>query len=283
MKEAGRRGLKVGGHVPFEAGSLGSARLGYRSIEHARDLLYDCSRYGPEHRRREAAFANGVIGTARPSNQERLSRTVNEFDRRRCSALLGKLSTLDVYYTPTHVTRQAEALADDPAFRADRNRRYVPAERSSRWEADLSETAGLPLVQRSALKAFFQHGLTITQLAHRSGIPIMAGTDANDTMIVPGFSLHRELALLARAGLSNMDVLRSATAVPAAYLGRTADLGRIAPGMEADLVLLRANPLSSISNTTTVDLVVTNGRAFHRQQLDELLEEVELLARQPAP
>jgi imidazolonepropionase-like amidohydrolase len=133
------------------------------------------------------------------------------------------------------------------------------------------------------LKAFFQHGLTITQLAHRSGIPIMAGTDANDTMIVPGFSLHRELALLARAGLSNMDVLRSATAVPAAYLGRTADLGRIAPGMEADLVLLRANPLSSISNTTTVDLVVTNGRAFHRQQLDELLEEVELLARQPAP
>jgi imidazolonepropionase-like amidohydrolase len=60
MAGAKRRRIPVGGHVPFAAGSLGAARMGYRSIEHARDLLYDCSGYGPSYRRREGAFADGV-------------------------------------------------------------------------------------------------------------------------------------------------------------------------------------------------------------------------------
>jgi hypothetical protein len=279
MAEANRRGLRVGGHIPFEAGSLGAARMGYRSIEHARDLLYDCSGYGPEYRRREAAFANREAGAARPTSLERLGRAVAEYDAGRCGAMLRSLATTGAYYTPTHVTREMEALADDPAYRADATRRYVPAERDGRWEADLNETAALPAGEREALRRFFRHSLTITGLAHRAGVPIMAGTDANDTMIVPGYSLHRELRLLAAAGLSNMDVLRAATTVPARYLGRMADLGGIAPGKQADLVLLRSNPLTDMSNSATVELVVANGRAFTRDRLDALLQEAEAVAR----
>jgi imidazolonepropionase-like amidohydrolase len=155
----------------------------------------------------------------------------------------------------------------------------VPAGRNGRWEADLNETAALPKEEREALRRFFRHGLTITGLAHRAGVPIMAGTDANDTMIVPGYSLHRELRLLAAAGLSNMDVLRAATTVPARYLGRTADLGGIAPGKQADLVLLRSDPLADMSNSATVELVVANGRAFTRDRLDALLQAAEAVAR----
>ena len=278
MEEATRRGLWVGGHVPFEAGSLGAARMGYRSIEHARDLLYDCSRYGAEYRRQEAAFANGKAGAARPSSLDRLVRTVAEFDARRCATLLRSLTATGVYYTPTHVTREMEALADDPGYRADRTRKYVPTERNGRWEADLRESAALPAGERDALRSFFRHGLTITGLAHRAGVPVMAGTDANDTMIVPGYSLHRELRLLGQAGLSNMDVLRAATTVPARYLGRTADLGGVAAGKQADLVLLRSNPLQNLSDTASVELVVSNGRVFARDKLDALLREAELLA-----
>ena len=154
MDEANRRGLRVGGHVPFEAGSLGAARMGYRSIEHARDLLYDCSGYGLEYRRREAAFANGEAGAARPTSLERLNRTVASHDAGRCAALLRALAATGVYYTPTHVTREMEALADDPVYRADATRRYVPAERNGRWEADLKETAALPAEEREALGRF---------------------------------------------------------------------------------------------------------------------------------
>jgi hypothetical protein len=282
MDEAARRGMRVGGHIPFRSGAIGAARLGYRSIEHARDLLYDCSRYGEEFRSREAAFAEGRPGAARPANLERLSRTVAEFDDATCRAMLAQLSRFPVFYTPTHVTREMEARAEEPSYRNDPSRKYVPTPRNSRWEADLTETASLPPREREALKGFFAHGLRITGLAHLAGIPVMAGTDANDTMIVPGFSLHRELQLLRRAGLSAMDVLRAATAVPANYLGRR-DLGGIAAGMEADLVLLRANPLVDIANASSIEAVLTNGRVFSRAQLDELLAAAERLAAASRP
>jgi hypothetical protein len=278
MAEANRQRVGVVGHIPFAAGSLGAARLGYRSIEHARDLLYDCSRYGPEFRKREAAVADGVAGASRPPGIERLQRTVAEFSARDCADLLKGLAATGVYYVPTHVTREMEALADDPRYRADPARKYILRKRNADWESDLKQTAALPGEERRALRAFFEHGLKITGLAHRAGIPIMAGSDSNDTMIVPGFSLHRELELLGRAGLSPMDVLRSATSVPANYLNRESELGGISPGRRADLVLLSANPLEQIRNTRSIQAVIARGRVFDRGQLDALLVDAERVA-----
>ncbi|HEY0113896.1 MAG TPA: amidohydrolase family protein [Allosphingosinicella sp.] len=278
MEEANLRGMKVGGHIPFAAGSLGATQMGYRSIEHARDLLYDCSRYGSEFRRREAAFADRVADAQRPPALERLRRTVAEFDPSLCQNLLKAVAATGAYYDPTHGTREMEARADEPAYRNDPTRKYILAERNDRWEADLNETAALPTEQRQALRGFFLHGLRITGLTHRAGIPIMAGTDASDTMIVPGFSLHNELRLLRAAGLSNMEVLRSATAVPAAYLNRSNELGGISAGKEADLVLLRHDPLRDIHNTSSIQTVIANGIVYSRTDLDVLLKEVERLA-----
>jgi imidazolonepropionase-like amidohydrolase len=282
MEEARRLRLAVGGHIPFAAGSLGAARAGYRSIEHARDLLYDCSRFGRDYREREEAFAEQVAGAKRPTNLERLTRTVPEFDPRLCEAILRALAATGTYYVPTHVTREMEARAAEPAYRQDPSRRYILADRNRRWEADLTETAASPAAERAALRDFFEHGLRLTGLAHRAGVPIMAGTDASDTMIVPGFSLHRELGLLSRAGLPNWDVLRSATTVPARYFGR-ADLGGVAVGKRADLVLLRANPLVDIRNSAAIETVIANGRAYDRAALDRLLGDAEALAKASRP
>jgi hypothetical protein len=278
MGEAKRLDLRVGGHIPFGVDSVGAAGLGYASIEHARDLLYDCSRYGDEFRRREAAYVEGAAGSKRPAAVERLTRTVSEFDLFLCNAVLANVAARGTYYVPTHVTREMEALAEDPTYRNLPSRRFIMPKRNARWEADLVETAGLPKEERRALANFFDHGLRVTGLAHRAGVSIMAGTDANDTMIVPGFSLHRELALLHKAGLSEMEVLRAATTVPAAYLGRSATLGGISPGREADLVLLRANPLHNISNTSAVDAVIVDGRFHSRTDLDRLITAAERLA-----
>jgi imidazolonepropionase-like amidohydrolase len=278
MGEARRLGLEVSGHVPFGAGAAAAAEGGYGSIEHARDLLYDCSRYGPALRRAGGDFADRRPGAAKPANLDRLRSTVAGHDPSLCAAALGRIARTGAYYVPTHVTREMEALAADPSYRRDPRRKYIPIARDKAWEADLTETAALPEAEREALDAFFRHGLLITGLAHRAGIPVMAGTDANDTMIVPGFSLHRELGLLVRAGLTPMDALRAATSVPAAYLGRSATLGGIAPGKEADLVLLRANPLVDIANAAAVEAVISDGRLFDRLMLDALLAEAERIA-----
>jgi hypothetical protein len=282
MEEARALNLEVAGHIPFKAGSVGAARLGYRSIEHARDLLYDCSRYGPDFRAQESAFAEEKPGAARPKSIVRLQRTVREFDPAICAAALSEVARSGAFYTPTHVTREMEARAEESDYRSADSRKYVMPDRNKRWDADLDETAALPKEERDALAAFFRHGLTVTGLAHRAGIPIMAGTDANDTMIVPGFSLHRELRLLNEAGLSPMDVLRTATTVPAVYLRRMDQYGGISKGKVADLVLLKANPLDDIRNTSRIEAVLIDGRLFDRAALDVLLAEVEKAARPPA-
>jgi imidazolonepropionase-like amidohydrolase len=92
----------------------------------------------------------------------------------------------------------------------------------------------------------------------------------------PGISLHDEVALLVRAGLTSMQALQSATREPAAYLGALDSLGTIQPGRLADLVLLDADPLADIRNTRSIHRVIANGRVVDRAAL---LRRAEAFAR----
>ena len=106
----------------------------------------------------------------------------------------------------------------------------------------------------------------------RRGVKIVAGTDSGGNLVVPGFSLHDELASLQRGGMSTSQALASATRVPAELMRSNA--GWIAAGRRADLVLLNKNPLVAIENTKTIESVILNGRVFTREQLDAMLAAV---------
>lgn len=106
----------------------------------------------------------------------------------------------------------------------------------------------------------------------KQGVPIVAGTDALVPGVVPGFSLHDELAALAQAGLSNRQVLESATRLPAEWLGTVDDRGVIAVGKRADLLLLEGNPLQDIKNTRRIAGVIVGGKYYSRGELNNRLE-----------
>lgn len=98
---------------------------------------------------------------------------------------------------------------------------------------------------------------------YQAGVPILAGTDANAAPGVPaaishGDSLHHELELLVRAGLTNLDALRAATSLPARYFGLT-DRGVIEPGRRADLLLLDEDPLQDICATRSIRRIWCGG------------------------
>ena len=96
-------------------------------------------------------------------------------------------------------------------------------------------------------------------------------------------SLHDELRLLVAAGLTPLEALQAATLNPAKMLYTTDSLGTVAPGKLADLVLLDADPLADITNTTTIRAVVANGRYLDRVALDRLMVEVQAKAEQNTP
>jgi imidazolonepropionase-like amidohydrolase len=121
--------------------------------------------------------------------------------------------------------------------------------------------------------------LNLVGSMHRTGVEIMAGTDVGNPFVYPGFSLHDELALLVKAGMTPMEALQAATLKPAKFLGMEKDFGTVQKGKIADLVLLDSNPLDDISNTQRISAVVVNGKLLSRQTLDKKLAETEANAK----
>ncbi|HET6616655.1 MAG TPA: amidohydrolase family protein, partial [Gemmatimonadota bacterium] len=104
-----------------------------------------------------------------------------------------------------------------------------------------------------------------------AGIPILAGTDTGVPWSLPGWSLHDELSLLVRAGLPTADALLGATRDAARALDLEDEIGTILPGMAADLLLLRADPLEDIENVRRIEAVVLRGDLLERAELDSIL------------
>ncbi len=92
------------------------------------------------------------------------------------------------------------------------------------------------------------------------GVPLALGTDVNNPSVFPGYSAHREMALMVEAGLTPSQVLAAATTGGASFLEMDSTLGRIEPGYEADLLILERNPLDSVQNTRTLRVVIHGGR-----------------------
>ena len=270
-EHAREAGTPLVGHLP-QAVSLDEAiAAGQRSFEHAHVLIRHC--FADARGWREGAYEGAdPVGT--------VERLVTEQDPARCSAATESLRNADAWLVPTHVTREDDARAADPAFLADPRLAYLdPLSRFALGD-DLSATAARFPGRRGqqALRRYFDLGLELTREAHRAGVPILVGTDT----AIGGFRYHDELAHLVDAGLSPADVLRSATIEAARYAGAQDRFGTVEVGKAADLVLLEANPLDDIANVRRIRAVLLAGRLYDRGGMDELLRYTRKEARSPA-
>ncbi len=112
----------------------------------------------------------------------------------------------------------------------------------------------------------FQQMLKMTKALYDAGIPIVAGTDA-----LPGFSLHRELELYEQAGIPASKVLQLDTIGAARIMKRDSELGSIAPGKLADLILVDGDPSVHITDIRRVTTVVKDGNVYKVADLDRAL------------
>lgn len=170
------------------------------------------------------------------------------------------------------------AYADDDryaALLARESTAYVPermlADRDENLAFHRGRGADVDSLARE-WRAMYERALQYTRFLHERGVTIVMGTDAGGALTVPGFSAAIELETMVDAGLSPAEALRAATSGAAGFLG--SDAGRVEVGRLADLVLLRADPLRSISAVREVEGVLAGGAWLDRAALDALLAEL---------
>lgn len=196
------------------------------------------------------------------------------YDPACADSLAAGLRRTGTYQVPTLIINRSYSLMDS-TWTDDPRRRWVPRETLAEWDELRTETLEEygPL-GIAAWRDRYAHEAEMLRRMAAAGVGILAGSDAsNEPFVYVGASLHDELALLVEAGLTPLQALQSATLNPARYLEATDSLGTVAPGKLADLVLLDANPLEDIRNTSRIRAVVLNGRYLDREALDALLEQ----------
>lgn len=268
-EEANRVGIRFAGHVPFSVTVSEAVAAGQASIEHVGDIWFSCSSE-EEKLRRELLDAVSSM----QANPAKLSHVyfatqvaaAKSFGWKKATLLFSSLAQHKTFVVPTLVVLKTFCGRADTQ---DDSLRYVPLEVRREWGRSVASCSPLDTEEN---EGYFLLSLSLVHTMWTSGVKIAAGTDAPEPFVVPGFSIHEELELLARAGLPTSEVLRIATQGSAELVGASETMGTIAVGKRADFLLLNANPLEDIRNTRRIDTVVAGGEFLSPVSLQTLLQ-----------
>ena len=254
-RRARERGVVFAGHVPRVVGAAAASDSGQKSIEHMLTIPVPCS------------ASDSIALAPRFTVQSALGRCVTED----LSPLYAKLVKNGTYVTPTFTAMVEVASWPSRYVPGDTLAHYLPQAVRDYVAQIFPMPDSIPPNADSVGRALLAKRLEQAETMRRAGVRVLTGTDAPLRNSPPGFGLLEEMTLLARGGMSPMNVLRAATIDPARYLGMLESAGTVAPGKLADLVVLDANPLADIGNVRRIAAVIANGRVFAGADRDRLL------------
>ena len=255
--EAKKQGIIFEGHVPDAIRASEAVAAGQHTFEHLIGIFEASS---PDETRY-------LTGKKTPGM------FLASYDPAREAAMIGLLAQHQVWQCPTLYWERGQWLVDAIDYRRDPDLAYA----AHSWVTTLwpaSQKAILASLDTDPLavrKRFVVHELGIVRRLHEAGVPFLAGTDTPAGVdVIPGVSLHLELERFVAAGFTPLEALDTATLNPARFYNRTNDFGTVEVGRIADLVLLRANPLTDIGNTRKIAGVITDGRYLSEATLERM-------------
>ncbi len=293
--------MPLDGHVPLYLTTAEASDSGMRSIEHSYRHRMACAT--AENEIREILLKQFNLGNDDPKaywlNEDKAFLLgVNTYSSEKCVELGKTFARNGTWFVPTLVemqTRFRNEYWEGPEFLErfkDPRLRFVPKAKQQIWSENIQWDVGFVSGQMvygnrgedailSERRREFANRIKMPADLHRGGAKILAGTDAdsNFAFLFFGFSLHDELELLVKGGLSPLEALRSATLNPAIFLKREKELGSVEAGKLADLLLLDANPLNDIKNTKKINAVITNGKYLPKPELEKLLDNAETIVK----
>jgi imidazolonepropionase-like amidohydrolase len=158
---------------------------------------------------------------------------------------------------------------EDPDFR------FLTRVARNIWQVEANSLNGERGLEAARQRHKRWFSAKMTGALEEAGVPLLSGTDSFGVpCILPGRSLHRELELLEKSGLSPYQALQTATVNPAAFLGRSNEFGKIVRGQRADLLLLSRNPLEDSEVLREPKGVTIRGRWLPADQLRAMLSKI---------
>ena len=243
-------GMRLSGHIPNGMSAAQAVRAGFDEIQHVNMLFLNFLAAPEVDTRTPARF---TVPGSQGGSLDLDGDAVQEF--------IALLASEQVVVDPTVAIfdsmyrRKPGEL--DPSFAMVVEHMPPSVQRGFRG-------GGLQIApeQADAYRASADAQLALLKRLHDAGVVLVPGTDS-----LPGFGLHRELELYAQAGIPNADVLRLATIGAATVAGADGEVGRLAPGMQAAIVLLDGDPLADISAIRRPVLSIRGSRMYRPDAL----------------
>jgi imidazolonepropionase-like amidohydrolase len=235
--------IRFGGHVPSDVGLLHAIEMGQETFDHV------------------DGYVELLEGDKAPVDDKKLDDVVKRSKR------------AGVWIVPTMALWEVlQSTLDLKELTAYPELKYVPQTDVEQWTR--SYKARLEQQPRERASNVVANRLRILRALNEGGTRILMGTDAPQQFSVPGFSLHRELAWMRKAGMTPYQILVSGTRNVGEYFKGSDSFGTIAPGKRADLVLLDANPLTDVGNLSRISGVMLRGRWLPRAEIDARLAKI---------
>lgn len=273
-EEAKQQHIPFEGHVPDAITAQEASTAGQRSIEHLTGISEACS---SQSERLMDALNRLQFFRERLVLEVQGYRTI---DQAKCRALFDEFHRNDTWHVPTLTVLRLWGSLDDSKFTSDARLAYISRRSRDRWQERTEPQRRRWTFEDFRLsRSLFTIEEHVVDSMSRAGVPMMAGTDAMNPYCFPGFSLHDELALMVESGLTPLAAVQAATINPAKFMGRSSELGTVEAGKIANLVLLRADPLADIHNTTQIQGVWLQGKYFDEAALAQMLETAKQAAK----
>lgn len=272
VAHAHARGMRVSGHVPATMRAQEVVEQGFDEVQHINQVLLNFLVTPDTDTRTLERF---YLPAEKLAGMDFDAPPVRDF-----IALLKQRNTvIDPTLATFNFIRQRDGEVSEPYASVVAN---LPPDVQRGFRQGSMKMADDATAAR--YRASYEKMIEFVGRLHRAGIPIVAGTDA-----IAGFTLHSELELYVRAGMTPAEALQVATRNGALYTRTSGDRGSIRAGKLADLVLVDGDPTANIADIRKVALVMTQGSLFVPAQLHQALgikpfvSNAPLLQRQTRP
>ena len=262
VKTANEVGISFAGHVPVDVGIRHALESKYASIDHVDGFLEGLV---PESENVDPT-KNGFFGFAfTPLADTSKINELVELSKQNEVWIVSTQSLFERWFAPI----SADELLAQPEMK------YMPASTLKNWkerkEESIAPETGFNEAQWQKFDSIRKQ---LIFALNSKGHGMLLGSDAPQLFNVPGFSIHHEIEGMLGAGMTPLEIIRSGTINPATFFDMSNTFGEIKEGLDADMVLLDANPLENLKALQQIYGVMVRGKWLSKNEIDTKLQEI---------